>query len=140
MRTGLPPPVKTIALLAILMLGSVTGEPDVPRLPNPRVIPAGDFQRELPKLASELADLSEISAETLDGIARIERIVQGMRQLSPTRAEGFEPVDVNQVVRDALRLSNAVRLPGLVLEVVLADPLPRVEGAAHRLVQAIFDQ
>lgn len=91
------------------------------------------------KLAVALADLREIADETLEGIARIERIVQGMRQLRPAHEEGFEAVDVNEVVRDALRLSNAERASSVTVDLALDEALPPVDGAPDRLVQAVLN-
>ena len=91
------------------------------------------------KLAEELADLATITEETLDGIGRIERIVAGMRRLAAEPEETNDSVDVNEVVRDALRLANLHRSPGITLNTRLADALPRVLGAPERLVQAVLN-
>jgi PAS domain S-box-containing protein len=91
------------------------------------------------KLAEELVDLREITEETLDGIGRIERIVAGMRRLAASGEQSFQRVDVNEVVRDALRLSNLGRDVHVVVETRLADGLPPVEGTPERLVQAILN-
>jgi PAS domain S-box-containing protein len=91
------------------------------------------------KLAEELLDLREIAEETLDGIERIERIVAGMRRLVASGEQSFQRVDVNEVVRDALRLSNLGRDVHIVVETRLADGLPPVEGAPERLVQAVLN-
>jgi PAS domain S-box-containing protein len=91
------------------------------------------------KLANELADLREIAEETLDGIGRIEHIVTGMRRLAATPERSLQRVDANQVVRDALRLSNLSRDVHVVVETRLADGLPPVEGAPERLVQAVLN-
>jgi PAS domain S-box-containing protein len=91
------------------------------------------------KLAEDLADLREIAEETLDGIGRIERIVAGMRRLVAGDEQSVQGVDVNEVVRDALRLSNLGRDGQVVLEVRLADALPPVQGTPERLVQAVLN-
>jgi PAS domain S-box-containing protein len=91
------------------------------------------------KLAEDLADLREIAEETLDGIGRIERIVAGMRRLVASGEQSFQRVDVNEVVRDALRLSNLSRDVHVVVETRLADGLPPVEGTPERLVQAVLN-
>jgi signal transduction histidine kinase len=91
------------------------------------------------KLADELADLREIAEETLDGIGRIEHIVTGMRRLAARREQSFQRVDANQVVRDALRLSNLSRAEQVAVETRLADALPPVEGTPKRLVQAVLN-
>ena len=91
------------------------------------------------KLAEELADLREIAEETLDGIERIEHIVTGMRRLATIRERSFRRVEVNQVVRDSLRLSNLSRDVQIAVETRLADALPPVEGNPERLVQAVLN-
>ena len=91
------------------------------------------------KLADELADLREIAEETLDGIGRIEQIVTGIRRLAAGGEQSVQLVEVNEVVRDALRLSNLGRDGQVVLEARLADALPRVQGTPERLVQAVLN-
>jgi PAS domain S-box-containing protein len=91
------------------------------------------------KLARELEELGSIAAETLDGIGRIEKIVSGMRRLASAGDERLRRVAVNEVVEDALRLSNLGRDPGVRVERRLAADLPAVEAAPERLVQAILN-
>jgi signal transduction histidine kinase len=91
------------------------------------------------KLARELADLPQIVAETLDGIARIERIVAGMRRLSARREEIFLAVDLNDVVADAIRLANLRGDPQVCVETALAERLPPVDGSPERLAQALIN-
>ncbi len=91
------------------------------------------------KLASELAELGAITEETLDGIARIEGIVSGIRRLAHSREEGFQPTEVNQVVEDALRLSNLQRDSEVRLELELAAELSPVDAIPERLVQALLN-
>jgi PAS domain S-box-containing protein len=91
------------------------------------------------KLAEDLAELPEIAVETLEGIDRIERIVADMRRLSVAPSEGFAPVDVNETVEEAVRMAKRRR--GQPVEVVLrlAGDLPRVDGSAQLLVQALLN-
>ena len=91
------------------------------------------------KLADELADLSGIAAETLDGIHRIERIVSGMRRLSTPRGEPVARVDLNEVARDAVRLANLHRDPRVAVELALWQKPVWVEGSARRLGQAVLN-
>ncbi len=91
------------------------------------------------KLASELAELSTITEETLDGIARIEGIVSGIRRLANNRKESFRPTQVNEVVEDALRLSNLSRDGEIRLELELAPELEQVDAIPERLVQALLN-
>jgi PAS domain S-box-containing protein len=91
------------------------------------------------KLANELADLSGIAAETLDGIHRIERIVSGMRRLSTPRGEPVARVDLNEVARDAVRLANLHRDDRVAVELALWSEPVWVEGSARRLGQALLN-
>jgi PAS domain S-box-containing protein len=91
------------------------------------------------KLARELEELGSIAAETLDGIGRIEKIVSGMRRLASAGDERLRRVAINEVVEDALRLSNLGRDPRVRIERRLAADLPAVEAAPERLVQAILN-
>lgn len=95
---------------------------------------------EAEKLTAELADLRQIADETLDGIERIERIVGEMRGLSGDQTRSDEPfvvVDVNGVVRDAVRLANLHRKQVVSVKLRLADDLPGIRGSSERLVQAL---
>jgi signal transduction histidine kinase len=58
------------------------------------------------ELAEELADLRSVALETLEGVERIRRIVDGMRDLSSLDRVGATPVDLNEVVREALRMAQ----------------------------------
>jgi PAS domain S-box-containing protein len=91
------------------------------------------------KLAEDLRDLREIAEETLDGIARIERIVFDMRLLSTPLEQALVSVNVNRVVRDAIRLANLRDDSVIAAKLDLADGLPSVEGSPQRLVQAILN-
>ena len=91
------------------------------------------------KLAEELADLREIAAETLDGIGRIERIISDMRRLTTDGETPFHAVDLNEVVRDTLRLADLNRAADVEIRASLHEPLPEVDGAPERLVQALLN-
>jgi PAS domain S-box-containing protein len=93
------------------------------------------------KLPGELADLRSIAEETLDGIARIERIVGDMRRLAADRSEEplRDPVDMNAVARDALRLANMHRRQVVEVRLLLEPELPPVSGSSERLVQALLN-
>jgi len=91
------------------------------------------------KLAEDLRDLREIAEETLDGIARIERIVSDMRLLSTPSEQAFVSVDANEVVRDAIRLANLRDDPHIEVKIELSEDLPLVEGSPQRLVQAFLN-
>lgn len=91
------------------------------------------------KLVDDLADLRTIAEETLDGIARIERIVTDMRRLGSPRDQRVASTDLNVVAQDAVRLSNLAREPGIELEWALAADLPEVPASAEPLAQAVLN-
>ena len=90
-------------------------------------------------LAAELCDLRAVALETLEGVERIRRIVDGMRELSSDERVGSAPVDLNDVAREALRLAQ-LGAEGLGPTIGLAlDELPFVRGNADRLVQIVLN-
>jgi signal transduction histidine kinase len=89
--------------------------------------------------AAELAELPAIVAECLDGIDRIKRIVDAMRRFSRPPGEEFAPLDVNEVVRVALRLAELRRSERVAVETELAPGLPPVLGSATRLEQVALN-
>ena len=92
------------------------------------------------ELADELADLRSIALETLEGVERIRRIVDGMRALSSADRVGSAPVDLNEVAREAVRVAQqgAAVGEGPTIELLLAS-IPPVRGNADRLVQVVLN-
>jgi PAS domain S-box-containing protein len=89
--------------------------------------------------ALELTELPQIVAECLDGIDRIGRIVGAMRRFSRLPADELGPVDVNEVVREAMRLGELHPHRGVTIDARLADGLPAVHGSAQRLTQVVLN-
>jgi len=89
------------------------------------------------ELANELTDLRGVALETLEGVERIRRIVDGMRALSSADRVGSAPVDLSEVAREALRVARLGEAP-IELDVALA-PIPAVRGNADRLVQVVLN-
>jgi PAS domain S-box-containing protein len=89
------------------------------------------------ELASELADLSGLAKEALEGIARIERIAAGMRRLS-TANEGFADVELGPVVDEAVQLARIRFARPLDVDLQIDPHLPSVRGAPALLVQALL--
>jgi signal transduction histidine kinase len=90
-------------------------------------------------LALELADLRSVAQETLEGVERMRRIVEGMRGLSIGNLQDVAEIDLAGVVRDAvrmLRLGDAARGPSLRLEL---DEVPPVRGNADKLMQVLVN-
>jgi signal transduction histidine kinase len=88
----------------------------------------------------ELAELPSIVAECLDGIDRIKRIVDAMRRFSRSPgSDDFAAVDVNDVVRVALRIAT-VQCGGQIRIETRIDPvLPPIQGSASRLEQVVVN-
>lgn len=97
---------------------------------------AGDTRHDA---IQELAELPQIVAECVDGIDRITRIVDAMRRFSRPHGEAFAPVDLNDVVRVALRIAELHRNEQVRIEAQLATDLPRLHGSATRLEQVVLN-
>jgi signal transduction histidine kinase len=91
-------------------------------------------------LAAELADLRDVALETLDGVERIRRIVVNMGALSSAVHDGDSEVDLNEVVRSALRMAQLGGEddagPAVVLDL---GALPSLHGNADRLAQVVLN-
>lgn len=87
----------------------------------------------------ELVELPQIVSECLDGIDRIKRIVDAMRRFSRPHGEAFAPVDLNEVVRVALRIVELHRNERVAVEAQLSADLPDVHGSATRLEQVVVN-
>jgi signal transduction histidine kinase len=81
-----------------------------------------------------------VALETLEGVERIRRIVDGMRALSNAERVGAAWVDLNDVAREALRIAQlgeaATEGPTIGLSF---EALPPVRGNADRLVQVVLN-
>jgi C4-dicarboxylate-specific signal transduction histidine kinase len=62
-----------------------------------------------------------------------------MRRFSRLPADELAPVDVNRVVREAMRLADLHPHHGVTIEAWLADHLPAVHGSAQRLTQVVLN-
>ncbi len=94
-----------------------------------------DSERE----ADELAELPQLIAECLDGIDRIGRIVDAMRRFSRAPADDLGPVDLNESLREAMRLAELHRNRGVTIEAWLVEGLPTLRGSAQRLTQVFLN-
>jgi len=91
-------------------------------------------------LAAELADLRDVALETLDGVERIRRIVVNMGALSNAVHDGDTEVDLNEVVRSALRMAELGGEDGAGPAVVLdLGALPSLHGNADRIAQVVLN-
>jgi len=92
------------------------------------------------ELPAELAELPEVVAETLEGIERISTIVDQMRRLSRDATEEDGQVDLNAVLREAIRFASLHRGSRQVeVKAELAADLPSVRGNRAALVQVVLN-
>jgi signal transduction histidine kinase len=92
------------------------------------------------ELAEELGDLRAVALETLEGVERIRRIVDGMRALSNAERVGSASFDLNEVAREALRMAQLGVVGGDGPSLGLAlGTLPPVRGNPDRLVQVVLN-
>jgi signal transduction histidine kinase len=89
--------------------------------------------------AEEVAELPQIVAECIDGIERIERIVDSMRRFSRAPSDEFVAVDINRVVDASIRLADLHRSSSVAVDARLASVLPPVHGSAARLEQVFVN-
>jgi two-component system sensor kinase FixL len=83
-------------------------------------------------------------ATTLDKIgAQAERagqVIRGLRALVRRRDEAREPLDVNRLIRDVIKLLDfEVRQAGYHLDLELAEPLPATMGDAVQIQQVVLN-
>ena len=90
-------------------------------------------------LAAALLEMPEIVDESLEGIARIGRIVESMLRFSRAPEELMRPVDLNEIVAESMRLADLHRDRSVQVQSALRPGLPRVMGSADRLVQVLLN-
>jgi signal transduction histidine kinase len=88
---------------------------------------------------ADLLELGTVIEESLEGVVRIGRIVSDMLRFSRVPEEAAELVDVNDVIRAALRLAAFDRNNAVAVEQRLAEGLPSVRGSPNRLVQVLLN-
>ncbi len=89
--------------------------------------------------AQDLEELPQVVSECGDGIERIGRIVSSMRRISREPADDVAEVDVNEIVRESVRLSDLHRNRHVDTQTLLADDLPRIRASAQRLTQVVVN-
>jgi PAS domain S-box-containing protein len=88
---------------------------------------------------AELLEIPDLVSESLDGLERIGRVVQGLLRFSRVPDDATRLVDMNEVVEQALRLAALQRGSRVRVERSLAPTLPPVLGSADRLVQVLVN-
>jgi len=87
----------------------------------------------------DLAELRQVAEESLDGLDRIAETLDRMRRFSRLQDDELGDVDVNAVVRDAVKLAEARTGVDSPVDLDLAPRLRRVRGSAERLLQAVLN-
>jgi PAS domain S-box-containing protein len=88
---------------------------------------------------ADLLELPDVFDESIEGLDRITQIVRDMLRFSRIPEEGAEAVDLNDVVREALRLAALDRHHVVRAREDLVGGLPRVMGSPNRLVQVLLN-
>lgn len=83
-------------------------------------------------------EMPEVIEESIEGLDRIARIVESMLRFARTSDEQFRPVDLVEVVDEALRLAALQRQVRVRVD-RRGGPVPRVLGNAERLVQVLLN-
>ncbi len=102
---------------------------------------------QLPKLAGaggresapELLEMGDVVAESVQGLDRIARIVEGLLRFARPPVEELQPVSLSHVAEHALRFAALHRGAPLRVETALAPDLPPIEGSEDRLVQVVLN-
>lgn len=89
--------------------------------------------------AKQLSEMPQVVAETMDGVERITKMVRGLRRFSRAPGDEIRPVDLNQVLQEAIRL--AALHENQEVEVIrrFASELPALQGSAERLCQVFLN-
>jgi signal transduction histidine kinase len=95
-------------------------------------------QRFLAKEPAGVQDVREILGDIVADDRRAAEIIQRLRQLFKRGEIRLQPIAVNDLVRDALRLTQS-ELAGVDLRADLADHLPLVDGDRVQLQQLLIN-
>lgn len=100
----------------------------------------GDFALGGLSFAEDGAEISETITQLTANSERIQHIVSGLKRLGRDDPGEMGPVDINAVVRAALKLlGEQIRRHTDHLEVALGDDLPPVRGNAQQLEQVLIN-
>ncbi|QJT07482.1 ATP-binding protein [Oceanidesulfovibrio marinus] len=90
----------------------------------------------------ELADgpCHDLAAKIIHEGERVSRIVAKLLAFSRSRSEQFEPVQVREVVDDALQLlEGGVNRGRVAVDIQVDDTLPRIRARAHEIRQVLLN-
>jgi len=88
--------------------------------------------------AGSLEELQESCHDALHGCARIQRLVQDVRGFSRAKSVPDAPVDLEEVLEEALSMANPAQVPGLRIEREL-QPVPPILAEEHGLGQVFLN-
>jgi signal transduction histidine kinase len=88
--------------------------------------------------ADSLEELQESCHDALHGCARIQRLVQDVRGFSRAKSVPDAPVDLEEVLEEALSMANPAQVPGLRVEREL-HPVPPLVVDEHGLGQVFLN-
>lgn len=89
--------------------------------------------------AEELSELSEVVAETIEGVARITEIVGRIIRPGTVSEDDFVRLDIGRVIQDAVRLIELHGQYARPPQVMPIGRLPVVDGCPERLAQALLN-
>lgn len=90
-------------------------------------------------VASELLEMGDVVAESVEGLDRIARIVEDLLHFARPPLERRSPVSLNRVAEEALRLAALHQGSPVRVEAALAPALPAVEASEDRLMQVALN-
>jgi two-component system, NtrC family, sensor kinase len=98
-----------------------------------------DDLRAEPGLPAELVEYrDEVIPETLDGIARVNSIVDDLRRFARGEPERFETFDLSVEIAAAARMARSRTRPGQVVDVELPSSLA-ITGSPRQLCQVVLN-
>jgi polar amino acid transport system substrate-binding protein len=114
---------------------------DLRQMTEERYRKEGDFDVGKWRYAEVRENLGQMLTETVDASKRIGRIVEDLRNFSRRDTSDLnEAIDVNNVVRSAIRLlDNSIKKSTDSLIVRYADDLPKIKGNAQRIEQVVVN-
>jgi signal transduction histidine kinase len=95
--------------------------------------------RDLPELPSLLAEYrDEILPETIDGIKRVNSIVDDLRRFARGEPDRFQPFDLTSEISAAVRMARTQMKPGQALDLDV-PPALAITGSARQICQVVLN-
>lgn len=89
--------------------------------------------------AKQLSEIPQVVAETMDGVDRITKMVRGLRRFSHAPGDEIRPIDMNQVLGEAIRLAALHEKQDIEVTRYFAPDLPTLQGSPERLCQVFLN-